>query len=167
MAVILSVRFHSSLAVDFLQAISTYQAGTEAFIRDTWGGVIQSYDSIVDKLKFRLSIGNTTMEWMRNRLQQLDPEYKRERWMNFRDAIIGQLQGYFKRALSHPPSRFVKGLKRLMKEGLCSQFDETQLANPAFFVRQFHVAARGSALMLGRGLGNVMVSNLTIDWEHS
>ncbi|KAG8937430.1 hypothetical protein FRC00_005667 [Tulasnella sp. 408] len=145
---------------DLVAAISTYRAGIEAFIRDTWGGLITSYDSIANKLGFTLVIGTggPTMEVLRNQLRQLDSSYQPEPWMNMRERITDQLTSYFKRALSHPPSRFAKGIKRLMKEGVCPSFDETELGNPAFFVRQFDVAAKGSASPLGRGMGDIMVS---------
>lgn len=155
-----SMALSLSLTVIVFQAISTYRAGIEAFIRDTWGGLITSYDSITDKLGFTLVIGTggPTMEVLRNQLRQLDPNYQPEPWMNMRERITDQLTSYFKRALSHPPSRFTKGIKRLMKDGVCPSFDETELGNPAFFVRQFHVAAKGSASTLGRGMGDIMVS---------
>ncbi|KIO29200.1 hypothetical protein M407DRAFT_6294 [Tulasnella calospora MUT 4182] len=145
---------------DLVAAISTYRAGIEAFIHDTWGGLIRSYDSITNKLGFALVIGTggPTMEVLRNQLRQLDTDYQPEPWMNMRERITDQLKSYFKRALSHPPSRFAKGIKRLMKDGACPSFDETELGNPAFFVRQFHIAAKGSASTLGRGMGDIMVS---------
>ncbi|KAG8922728.1 hypothetical protein FRC01_013680 [Tulasnella sp. 417] len=152
---------------DLVAAISTYRSGLEVFIRDTWGGLIMSYDSIADKLSFSLVIGaqGPTMETLRNQLRQLDPAYQPEQSMNMRERIIDQLKSYFRRALSHQPSRFTKGLKRLMKEGACPMFDETELANPAFFVRQFHVAAKGSALTLGRGMGDIMVGCIDVVWR--
>lgn len=119
-----------------------------------------SYDSIVDCLSFSLTVNSEpgpSITEIHDLLQRADPSYEPDSGYSARASILKYLERVFARAFSHPPSRFAKGIKFLVKNGFCPQFDESELSNPAFFARQLYSAARGSSYVLGEGMGDISV----------